>query len=724
MSSGIMVLGKNCLGIEHSPKTAFLIDGDAYFRAFRQSVMNAEHSVFILGWDIDSRVRLSRGADEDGRPAELYPFLQDATQRKPGLEIFILAWDFSMIFAMEREWLPLFRFNWKREPRIHFHLDDAHPLGSSHHQKVVVIDDSVAFAGGLDLTKRRWDTTKHLACDERRTDPDGKPYGPFHDCQMMVSGPAAAALGKLARNRWTAATGKTISVPDKKKSDCWPETITPDLLDTKVSISRTFPEFKDNREIREIENLFVDSIRAAKNQIYIENQYLSSKTVGEALRSRLAEISGPDILVIMPRKAGGWIEQTTMDVARARLLRTLFAADKYNRLGIYYPVARTCSDSNGKDNNGVEREVKRTEIYVHAKLMIVDDCFVHIGSANLSNRSMGLDTECDLAVEYVEGQQGFTTKSDKQAIPGLRNRLLCEHLKIHENELQAAIEKEGSLNRAVALLSRQGGLQKPDWEVDEELDRQVPQTAIIDPEHPMNPGELIDMFLPPDAKKSIYSRTIKFITIFSVLIVIFIGAQFSQPARFWNVERLTGWFDAYNALPCSIGLSFVFFSLGATTGLPVTILIAAAAALHHPIGAFFISILGITVSSAASFAIGRYMRRSTIRLIAGSRLNKLSRNLARRSIVAMAAVRVIPVAPFFTFNIVAGSSRVRFRDFYLGTVLGMTPGVLVMSFFISSFFHALRDPTPLKAATAAFFFFAVSAVALLLTHYLGEKTQK
>ncbi|MEZ5584304.1 MAG: phospholipase D-like domain-containing protein [Candidatus Competibacteraceae bacterium] len=120
---------------------------------------------------------------------------------------------------------------------------------------------------------------------------------------------------------------------------------------------------------------------------------------------RLCEPNGPEIMLILPMQTSGWLEQTTMDVLRARLLEKLRAADRHGRLRIYYPVVPELTDAC---------------VNVHVKLMIVDDRLLRIGSANLSNRSMGLDTECDLAIEAHDDDQ-------RRAIVAFRNHLLSQH---------------------------------------------------------------------------------------------------------------------------------------------------------------------------------------------------------------------------------------------------------------------------------------------------------
>src|SRR3546814_14781470 len=106
--------------------------------------------------------------------------------------------------------MPALTLHGTTPPQIELCLDKMLPVGASHHQKVVVADDAVAFCGGLDLTIKRWDTPEHLPQHPLRRDPAGQDYQPFHDVQMMVDGEAAAALGDLARRRWKRVTRESL----------------------------------------------------------------------------------------------------------------------------------------------------------------------------------------------------------------------------------------------------------------------------------------------------------------------------------------------------------------------------------------------------------------------------------------------------------------------------------------------------------------------------------
>src|SRR5690606_28412127 len=143
----------------HAERFRLLVDAEEYFRAVRDAIVNARHSVFVVGWDIDSNLKLVPGGAGDGFPDRFADFLHALASARPSLRIYTLPWDFSMLYAMDREWRPVYDMGWRRHRRMVFGLDGRHPLGAAHHQKIVVVDDRLAFVGGMDLTRRRWDTS-------------------------------------------------------------------------------------------------------------------------------------------------------------------------------------------------------------------------------------------------------------------------------------------------------------------------------------------------------------------------------------------------------------------------------------------------------------------------------------------------------------------------------------------------------------------------------------
>src|SRR5262245_30947929 len=151
---GVLAPGRNCWRRERAGRLAFLVDAAAYFAAVAAAVEPAERSILILGWDLHSRVRLRRGAD--AAQPELGALL-DAAARRPGLHVNVLDWDFAFFYALERELLPAYTFCWRTHRRVHFRLDGEHPIGACHHPKLVVVDDCIAFGGGIGLAGARRD---------------------------------------------------------------------------------------------------------------------------------------------------------------------------------------------------------------------------------------------------------------------------------------------------------------------------------------------------------------------------------------------------------------------------------------------------------------------------------------------------------------------------------------------------------------------------------------
>src|SRR6185436_7414198 len=126
-------------------------------------------------------------------------------------------------------------------------------------------------------------------------------------------------------------------------------------------------------------------IAAARDTLYIENQYFTAPRLSAALEKRLAEPNGPEIVLVLRLLSHGWLEEHTMHVLRSRLIQRLQRADRYGRFKAYYPHVPGLPDGSCVD--------------VHSKLMIVDDRVLRIGSSNLCNRSMSIDSECDVTME-------------------------------------------------------------------------------------------------------------------------------------------------------------------------------------------------------------------------------------------------------------------------------------------------------------------------------------
>lgn len=465
--------GRNCWRVGRARRVAFLVDGKSYFDALVESLSRARRSIFVLGWDLHSRLRLQPDRT-DG--VELGALLESLVRDRPDLRVRLLDWDFTFLMTAEREFAPWLALDWRTDERISLRLDGRHPVGACHHQKLVVVDDAVAFVGGLDLTQGRWDTPEHRAEDPRRDDSAGRPQPPFHDVQVAVDGAAARHLGRLARERWRRATGRMLRQPVVHAwHDPWPPSLAPDLERASVAIARTEPPYGARAGVREIERLYVDAIASARRSIYVENQYLSSRSIGDALCASVAAATGPEIVVVSPRECSGWLEESTMGLLRHRVVRRIREADHAGRFRLLHP--RLAGDA--------------VRLNVHSKVMIVDESSVRVGSANLSNRSMGFDTECDVHVDAAGNPR------TARGIAAFRARLLAEHLATTPALVEETLRRTGSLHATIdALAISERRLAPLELEVAEWVDAVVPERLFTDPEAPAKALEFIESWTP------------------------------------------------------------------------------------------------------------------------------------------------------------------------------------------------------------------------------------
>ncbi|RJE80713.1 phospholipase [Paracoccus sp. JM45] len=465
--------GQNCWRVEQAGRFAVIADADDYFRAVRRAMLQARHSILMVGWDFDARIKLGDASD-DGGPAKLGDFVMWLTKNRPSLHVRLLRWDTGAFKTMFSRSTFLTVLRWKAHPRITLRLDSKHPLASSHHQKIVVIDDCIAFCGGIDITEGRWDTRQHKDDDPRRVSPKGKAMPPWHDATSAFDGPAARAMGDLARDRWRIASGKELQ-PVDATTDCWPEGLSPTFRDVDVAIARTRPDIPEVEPSFEIEQMYLDLIASAKRRIYAESQYFASRKVAQAIAKRLVEEDPPEIVIVNPITAQGWLEPIAMDTARAQLFEALKQLDHRDRFRIFHPV----TDAGA-------------EIYCHAKVTIVDDTYLRVGSSNFNNRSMRLDTECDVVI--AAEQDGQDELRDQ--ITDLRNDLLAEHLEMSLQQVGDVLAEDDSLIRLIESNCRTRGHGRTmiPFEIPElnGFHEWLAENEILDPEGPDQIFESID----------------------------------------------------------------------------------------------------------------------------------------------------------------------------------------------------------------------------------------
>ncbi|HEX6858784.1 MAG TPA: phospholipase D-like domain-containing protein [Caulobacteraceae bacterium] len=428
--------GETCWRVERANRLAVLVDGADYFAAAKEAMLKAKHSIWLLAWAFDPLTRLTPDLNKkSGDPASadrLGLLLRRLSSLNPALDVRILAWDMPWLVGIEQA-LPNQRgAAYFLGSPVKYRLDHTLPRSACHHQKVLIVDGRIAFVSGGDLGADRWDNCEHDDHVPERRLPWGKRYPARHEVTVMLDGPAVEPLEDLFITRWKKSTGETPAKPPSPLEDDtatpWPETVDPDFRLQPFGVARTMPCWRKDAGAEESLAFHLAAIAAAREVIYIENQYLTSRLIVEALSRRLGEADGPEIIAIGPSNSPSYFDQMAMDSARSMAVNRLIEADKHVRFRAF--CARTPHDQ---------------PIIVHAKVLIVDDWLLKVGSTNLNNRSTGLDSELDVILEA-------TDEASRQAIRAFRHREIAHFLGREPEDVVSAVAECGSIGAAIDAL--------------------------------------------------------------------------------------------------------------------------------------------------------------------------------------------------------------------------------------------------------------------------------
>ena len=708
---GLLIEGDTCWRLAHATRAAVLIDAAGYFAALRASLLRAERSVFILGWELHSRTRIEGDSrPNDGAPVELGPLLRFMLKRRRELELRILLWNHPVFYAVNRELFPRLLFGTRAPERAEILLDSHLPVGASHHEKLVVIDDQVAYCGGVDLTVRRWDIAAHHPAEPRRRDPGRRPYVPLHDVQLVVEGDAAAALGERARTRWEHAGGEPLEParrPEHAPSKAWPNHVRPDFENLRVGIMRTVAALEErDREIREIERATVAAIESAQRLIYVENQYVTAKSACEALVARMRARPELEVIVVTTLEPGGPLEAETMGVGRQHFMAHFDEPALAGRIRFVAPLARCYTPP---DDESAKIAADGTlAIHVHAKVLVIDDTFLRIGSSNLNNRSMGFDTECDIGIEAA-------TAAHRRAIASVRNRLLAEHWGSDEESVAQALATNLPAAKALASVPRlpvfstahaarrtrfqpwRRAARAPAFRSVQPIPRDAATgielvVQLGDPERVASAEELVaqatgvrDLRLVKWGLAALAAAT--------VAALLWYGISQLDFEMDGIAARVGGAIESLAGSPWRVPLVLLVFVLASIVSVPILALIGATVVTLGPILGFACSAAGTMLAASATFGVGRMIGRRPMKRWLGTKLDALEQHVAKRGVIAIALIRKVPIAPFTFVNMVIGALGIRYRDFILGTALGMLPGIAAFAFVSDRAVDAWRDPT-------------------------------
>jgi len=367
-----------------------LIDGAHALPRIAAALRGARSHVHLTGWYFSPDFALER----NGQPTILRNLLAELAER---IDVRLLVWAGAPlpVFRPSRGQVRKMRRRLTDYSRISCALDAKERPLHCHHEKTIVIDDRIAFVGGIDLTSEsgdRYDRSSHPA---RAT------VG-WHDACAQIEGPAVQDVAQHFLFRWHEVTGETLPAPT-------PQPARADGV--AVQVVRTIPE-KIYAGLPSGEFTILESygraLRSAQRLIYLENQFLWSPEIAEVLIEKLRRPPRSDfrLLLVLPAKPNSGSDDT-----RGVLGELIDADDERGHLLACTLYARASEFAD--------------PIYVHAKIAIVDDEWVTIGSANLNEHSLFNDTEMNIVAR------------DPELARQTRLRLWSEHLERQLEEIPA-----------------------------------------------------------------------------------------------------------------------------------------------------------------------------------------------------------------------------------------------------------------------------------------------
>jgi phosphatidylserine/phosphatidylglycerophosphate/cardiolipin synthase-like enzyme len=337
-----------------------LVDGGETLPRIAEALTGARSHVHIAGWHVTPDFGLTR----DDQASRLRDVLADLAER---VDVRVLLWAGAPlpVFTPARAAVRRVREELTRGTRVQCALDsDERPM-HCHHEKLVIVDGELALVGGIDLTSLggdRFDTSDH---------PMRGRLG-WHDASSLLRGPAVADVAAHFAARWRAVTGEQIEETPPPAS----------VGDSQLQVVRTVPEkvydFLPRGDFRILE-AYTRALRSAQKLVYLESQFLWSPQVVEILASKLREPPNDDfrVIVLLPAKPNNGADTTRGQLG--------VLADADNGAGRF--LATTISARSGGLTG---------PLYVHAKIGIVDDAWLTVGSANLNEHSFFNDTEMNV----------------------------------------------------------------------------------------------------------------------------------------------------------------------------------------------------------------------------------------------------------------------------------------------------------------------------------------
>lgn len=180
-----------------------------------------------------------------------------------------------------------------------------------------------------------------------------------------------------------------------------------------------------------------------------------------------------------------------------------------------------------------------------------------------------------------------------------------------------------------------------------------------------------------------------------ILLLLFAVAaawKWTPLADLIDVNRMAGWAASLRQSPARHFYIIGAYIIGSVLLVPITLMILVTAIVFGPVAGSLYSLIGCLAGALVTYAIGYFLGQDFIRKIAGAKWKRIEKKIGQTGIVAVATLRLLPVAPFTVVNIVSGAFKVPLRDYILGSLLGLAPGILITNLFAHQFESAIRNP--------------------------------
>ena len=260
-------------------------------------------------------------------------------------------------------------------------------------------------------------------------------------------------------------------------------------------------------------------------------------------------------------------------------------------------------------------------------------------------------------------------------------------------EVAAALARTRSLIESARTLTGNGHSLQPVDDSGVEPSSMPALQSLADPERPIPPPTFLQTFVGKRPRARRLGRLANVIGTGVLILGLILAWRFTPLSALAHPDSIRQWLVDIAEIPAAPLIVLATFVLGGLVVFPVMLLIAATAAAFGPWLGFVLAGMGAIASAVITYGIGAAIGRDAVETVMGPRLHRVRRSITERGVLAVAAIRLVPIAPFTLVNLIAGASKIRFADYLLGTVIGMAPGLVLMSALGHRIWSIISEPT-------------------------------